>query len=471
MSQRLLWLAGLLAASGLACTAPGSAPPAQIEIPSLAGSSARPAHLLLISVAGLGSERYRREPGREASMPALAALAEAGVSADRVEGVTPASVYPAHATLVTGQTPAAHGITADRMLGPQGVRAALFTHASRLRVPTLWQRASEAGHSVAALAWPTTVGAEIAMRLPDLEPIRGGDTWLGVLADAATPDLLTLARTSGGESSAANIPGPARDGVLVGVACSLLTAPTPPRLLLLRLSQTEPELLLHGPGSAEAESAFAGADREIARLFDCLRRGPARDSAALLVVGDHGFAPVYAVLAPNAALARAGLLTPVPGVPDAVTRWSAIARSNGGSAFVYAQAERDAVLARRMLEQEARRVGAYRVVAANELLKGGADPEAWFGLEAEPGYLFDDASQGAFLAPAAIRGSGGYLPSRTEMDTGFVAWGRGLRTRVRIPRMQQTDVAPTAARLLGVELGEVSGRALLGALDLPPGTN
>jgi hypothetical protein len=54
------------------------------------------------------------------------------------------------------------------------------------------------------------------------------------------------------------------------------------------------------------------------------------------------------------------------------------------------------------------------------------------------------------------------------MDTGFVAWGRGLRRQVRIPRMRQTDVAPTAARLLGVELGEVSGRPLLGALDLPP---
>ena len=71
--------------------------------------------------------------------------------------------------------------------------------------------------------------------------------------------------------------------------------------------------------------------------------------------------------------------------------------------------------------------------------------------------------------PAALRGAGGYLPSRAEMDTGFVAWGRGLRTRVRIPRMQQVDVAPTAARLLGIDLGEVSGRPLIGALDLPPG--
>jgi hypothetical protein len=54
------------------------------------------------------------------------------------------------------------------------------------------------------------------------------------------------------------------------------------------------------------------------------------------------------------------------------------------------------------------------------------------------------------------------------MESGFVAWGRGVRSRVRIPRMQQIDVAPTAARLLGIELGDVAGRPLIGALELPP---
>jgi hypothetical protein len=465
MSRR----AALLGALALACVGPGAPPAPRIEIPELAGPAARPGHLVMVSIAGLGSDRYRSQPAAAPAMPALAALAEAGVAADAVEGVPPASVYPAHATLVTGELPAEHGITADRVLGPQGVRALPFSHASGLRAATLWQRASEAGRAVAALAWPTTVGAEIALRLPDLEPLRGGDTWLGVLADAASPELLTLARARGGDAPEADLPGAARDGVLVGVACSLLEAARPPALLLLRLSQTELPLLRHGPGAPEADAAFAQADREVARLFACLRRGPARDSAALFVMGDRGFAPVYAVLTPNTALAEAGLLTPVPGVPQGVARWSAIARSNGGSAFVYAGAERDAVLARKMLAKEAARVGSFRVVAADELLQGGADPEAWFGLEAEPGFVFDDLAQGPFLLPAAIRGAGGYLPARDEMDTGFVAWGRGLRARVRIPRMKQIDVAPTAALLLGIDLGEVSGKPLLGALDLPPG--
>jgi hypothetical protein len=186
----------------------------------------------------------------------------------------------------------------------------------------------------------------------------------------------------------------------------------------------------------------------------------------LLVVGDRGFAPVHSLFAPNAALLAAGLKTPAPG-SEGLMRWSAIARSNGGSAFVYAQRESDAVLARKALTQQAERLGGFRIVAADELLRGGADPEAWFGLEAQPGFVFDDTVRHTPLAPAAIRGASGYLPQRAEMDAGFVAWGRGVRPRVRVPRMRQCDVAPTVAKLLGLELGATAGRPLIGALDVP----
>jgi hypothetical protein len=276
--------------AGVACIGPsgGPAPPAPLELPLLGGPAARPALVVLVSISGLTPERYR-EDGADA-MPTLRALARAGVSADAVASVTPALAYPAHATLVTGELPATHGITSDHLLGAQGVRAARFTHATSLRKPTLWQRATEAGLSVAALAWPTTVGAEIALRLPDLEPARSSETWLGVLADAATPSLLTLASAAGGDAPAANAPGPVRDRVLVSMACSLVESPAPPRLLLLRLSQTERPLLEFGPGSPEADAAFARADAELAQLFACLSRGPGGENVALLVAGDHGAA-------------------------------------------------------------------------------------------------------------------------------------------------------------------------------------
>jgi arylsulfatase A-like enzyme len=420
--------------------------------------------VLLVSVAGLTPDLYGREGPRPPAMPTLVALALAGVSAQVVVSVAPAAAYPVHATLLSGQPPALHGIVADRRLGSRGVRETLYWHASHLRAPTLWQLARQKQLRVAALGWPSTVGAAIDRLIPDIVPTRRGETWMGVLADAATPSLLELAKGEGGSAAKADRRGPARDAVLTGISCQTLGSSTPPELLLLHLSQAESPLRDSGPGSPEALAAFALVDRELGRLLDCLRDSARIGATALLVVGDRGLVHVHTALSPNTVLAREGLLELSAGADDGIARWSAISRSNGGSAFVYARSEDDAVRARRALAAEARRTRAFRVVSAEEMLRLGADPDAWFGLEAEPGFVFVDSSDAPPLRPAARRGAGGYLPHRPEMNAGFVAWGRGIRSGVRVPIMRQTDVAPTVARLLGLDLGDVDGRVLVGAL-------
>jgi hypothetical protein len=134
-----------LALAGCASWAPG--------VPELpAASPGTPATLVVVSVAGLTPSAYRAPAGAPPPMHTLAALARSGVSADAVTAVAPASTYPAHATLASGRSPAGHGIVADRRLGERGVRETRFSHASQLRAPTLWQIATEAGRSVAALA-------------------------------------------------------------------------------------------------------------------------------------------------------------------------------------------------------------------------------------------------------------------------------------------------------------------------------
>ena len=109
---------------------------------------------------------------------------------------------------------------------------------------------------------------------------------------------------------------------------------------------------------------------------------------------------------------------------------------------MYAKTERDAVKARGVLVAAASRTRAFRVVSAREMLELGADPDAWFGLEAEPGFAFGNSPHPPLQRPAAARGAGGYFPNRAEMNAGFVAWGRGVRSGIRVPRMRQADVAP-----------------------------
>jgi predicted AlkP superfamily pyrophosphatase or phosphodiesterase len=421
-----------------------------------------PRGLVVVSLAGLTARHYR---GEAPWMPTLAALAAAGVSADAVRGVAPASHYPAHATLSTGRRPAGHGVVADRRLGERGVGETPYADAKILRAPALWQRAAQSGLRVAALAWPSTRGAEGILNLADGEP-SAGKSWLDSLRGASSPEAIELARAAGGDAPAAQPPGAGRDAVLLEVACRLFAAPAPPRLLLLHLSQTAQPLAARGPEAPETRAAFAAADQGLARLLGCAQASGQLAETAFAVLGDHGALALHTLVAPNAVLARRGLLTP-QALGREVVSWSAIARSNGGSAFVYAKRSEDARLARRALEEEAGRSGAFRVVSAQEMLQLGADPDAWFGLEAEPGFAFSDDPREPLLRPAAARGSGGYLPERPEMDAGFVGFGPGLARGVRIPLMRQTDVAPTLAPLLGLALEGAEGRVLVGVLRLP----
>jgi hypothetical protein len=419
------------------------------------------ARLLFVSVAGLDLSAWAAPD----AMPTIAALAESGVVADRVDSIAPASAYPVHATLVTGRSPRDHGVPADRQIGRHGVRTERYTHATQLHGPSLWQLAVESRVPVAAFDWPVTVGANVDALLPDVTP-RRGERYADLLTSSASPALAAAVRDAGEAGEAAVPAGPARDRLLVDLACKT-AAERRPALLLLRMTQTEPALLLDGPGSAAARAAFARVDAELARLLDCFDAAGLLRDAAVAIVGDRRFEPVHSVVLPNVALAEAGLvdLEPAGGVQS----WLALARSNGGSAFVYARNEGHAVEAREVLEGLARRSGAFRVVPASEMSVRGADPDAWFGLDAAAGFAFGDESRGPVVGPAAFRATSGRLRPESAETPAFVAFGRGFRRGVRVPQMSQLDVAPTLASALGLTLPGAEGRALVGLLvGAPP---
>jgi predicted AlkP superfamily pyrophosphatase or phosphodiesterase len=453
-----------------AATGDSPAPVRTAGLPAADQLAPTPAHVVLVSVTGLSPRAYRAGPAGAAPMPTLARLARAGAAADAVAPVAPASPGPVHATLATGRAPAAHGVGGDHPLVERGTDPARHREASMLAAPPLWVLARAVGASTALLGWPSTVGAPADWLFPEIFPARLGETSPGVLADRATPALLEAALRLGADRPEAGFPGPARDAILTGLACELLSGPSPPRLTLVRLSQTELPLRRDGADSERAREAFTRIDAELARLVDCLADAGRLAATALVVTGDVPVEPVHTVIRPNQALADAGLLVPRADGRGGVTRWDAFVRSNGTSAFVYARDPESAVLARRALEEAARATLAFRIVSAEEMLARGADREAWFGLAAVPGHQFDEAAapEGRLLAPSAARGAWGTLDGAASPAIGLVAWGSGVRAGIRIPELRQTDVAPTVGRLLGLAVPDGEGRALVGVVRAPP---
>jgi len=418
------------------------------------GPRRTPGLLLLVSVEGL-----RAAPARDpAQMPTVAALSAAGAWAQGVRGVGTPLTYPAHATIVTGRAPDAHGVVADRLLGRRGVRGIFFWHATRVQGPSLWQSMRAADRPVAAIGWPSTVGAAAPLIVPDLVPLRPGETWLGVLEGAATPGLLEAMRQVPGSTDMWPAPR-IRDAALSRAACAAVRDPLAPQLVLLRLSEPAAALQTHGPASPPVREALRRVDQRLSELLACIDVAGRRAGAAVAVVGDRVLSPVHTRIDPNTLLAQAGLIvrdaTPTSGVGS----WRALVRATDALATVYATDEQAALQARDLLERAAGRSGAFRVLGAARLQELRGDPRAWFGLEAAPGYVFGDAPVGPLLRPARRRAAG-----RGEAGSAFVLAGAGVRVRQIVPDMSLLDVAPTLAQLLGLPLEDVEGRALVGLL-------
>ena len=95
--------------------------------------------------------------------------------------------------------------------------------------------------------------------------------------------------------------------------------------------------------------------------------------------------------------------------------------------------------------------------------KLGADPRAALYLDAAPKYAITAKTTGSSvtrLPKGADRTARGYAPSRVEMRALFVIAGKGIKSGAQTPYARLIDIAPTVARLLGLEMKTARGRII-----------
>jgi hypothetical protein len=129
----------------------------------------------------------------------------------------------------------------------------------------------------------------------------------------------------------------------------------------------------------------------------------------------------------------------------------------------------DAALARRVETlfldlANGRYQGLFRVVGREAIARLGGDPDALLIIEPIEGYTTAAGVSGGFLVASNRRGDHGFLPTEPGMYTGLVISGAGVLQGIAVPLTRQIDIAPTAARLLGLELSEADGVPIMGVL-------
>jgi predicted AlkP superfamily pyrophosphatase or phosphodiesterase len=432
-----------LAVFPLFCSAPG-----------MRGAQAAPAQqVILISVDGMTPVEYTDAAGHGLKIPNLLALRNAGCSSPGALGVFPASTYPSHTSMITGQPPAVHGIVSNTPIDPLNLEfGGWYYYAEAIRAPTLWQALHAAHLATAAVSWPVTVGAGVDFLLPEYRPVRTAEDIELMHVRSPPGRVAEIEERDRAEE-------PMSDAWRTGAAITILETRRP-ALLALHLSDLDEVEHRFGPDSAEAHAQLEKIDEEIGRIRSSVERSGRAGQTAWLIVSDHGFLPVQHYYHPLIALRDAGLIMVDRG---RITGWKVYFRNSTGSFFLEAKDSGDA-------ESIAKATGLMRDAAADpgngiahvytpeQIRQMGGDPRAFLAVEAEPGFGVGGNLEGPRVTPSSSRGAHGFRPGLEEMRASFILSGAGVAACPRLEGVTLEDVGPTAAALLGTAIPGAQGQ-------------
>jgi predicted AlkP superfamily pyrophosphatase or phosphodiesterase len=404
-------------------------------------------------------------------VPTLRALATRGATAKGMRPVNPSVTWPNHTSIVTGVTPAKHGVLFNGILvRDPGVspRVEPWRDKSEMvRAPTLYDVAHQAGLTTAQVDWVAILNTpamtwEFPERpeRPETKPEIGREmVKAGALSQA---DLDTFATR--------NIVW--RDEVWTNAAIHILRAHRP-NLLLFHLLALDSTQHRYGPRTPAAMTSMALLDAQVARIVRTLEETGLMARTTIFVLSDHGFRSVKRQIFPNAALLKAGLVKAADGK---ITATDAYVVPEGGTALVYVTAPDPAgeILARTR-QALAGLEGIDKVIEPGDYAQYGLPQPAAnqqmgaLFLTAKEGYAFAGAAGDKTVgdAPEGSLGAHGYLSTDPDIQSLFIASGRGIKRGVTLDTVNNLDVAPTASALLKLQMKDVEGRVLTEILATP----
>ena len=361
--------------------------------------------VLLISI-----DAFRPDYLDRGITPHLARVVHEGVRAQWMNPSYPSLTFPNHYSIVTGLRPDHHGIVHNTMHDAKlgtfklGDRASVGDGRWWDEAEPIWVSVEKSGQHSATMFWPGTEAA-----------IEGVRPWQWRPFDA-------------------KVTAQAR----VDMVLDWLSQPasTRPRFVTLYFDQVDHESHGHGPDSPQTDAAIREVDASIGRLLDGLGKTGELDSVDIVIVSDHGMAPVPAghqiALEDMVDMQQADVVTSGQVV--------GIAPRDGYSAAV-----------------EARTLGAH---PQYDCWRKDQLPPRWhYGTNARIPPIICQMHEGWDALPRAAlaqrahapdRGSHGYDPALPSMHALFLARGPDFKRGVVIAPFDNVDVYPLLARLLGI---------------------
>jgi len=435
-----------------------------LALSALAATQASAASVLLISIDALSPDYVTKADSLGLKVPNLRRFLTEGSYAQGVRGVVPTITCPSHATLVTGVTPAKHGIYGNDPLKTDGYSAALCTFASDVKADALYDAAARAGIETGSVGWLNTAGATtVKYNLPHVEPYESEITVKYQEAMATPPGLLT--------GLEAELGGYYQDGTEAGSEirtrfAKAIISRYKPGFMMFHIIAVDHAAHAHGPWSDEAKKAVEHEDAMIGQVIEtALANDP---DTIVAVTSDHGQAPITRAFNLRVPFVEAGLIELEPLVPgrQVKVRDAKVQVGGGASAAIRLKDPSDAAT-RAKVSQLLHALaadpqnGIDRIVEGADVEKLGGYAGASFVVGMKPGTVVGGDYFGSKLVDLpSVAGTHGYLPEQSIMNASFFIRGKGIEAGRNLGVVDMRRIAPTLAQALGVKLKDADQPSL-----------
>lgn len=420
-------------------------------------------HVIVITIDGFPAYEFE-DP--KTPIPLLRKLAASGVTGKGMKVSNPSVTWPNHTTIVTGVRPEKHSVLFNGALVRPGDEkpASINGHldkADLVKAPTIYDFLHERGYRTAGINWPCTRNSKtLDDNFPDVPQ----------MIQYTTPRLIQELVHSGDLKVGSDLwfatqAGKERDEIWTAAACNSIKR-LKPNILFFHLLVVDGVQHRFGPQSPEAYEALGQADKNVQKILDAVDAAGLRESTTIFIVADHGFEKVEKSVHANAVLRKAGLLEARD--DGSISRARVQAVPEGGTAFVYLNSPKTADADRlKVISLFEKHEGISKIVMPADYSKLGlpqpaANPQAPdLVLVAQSGYSFANGTGDETISQKTrITGSHGYLAENPKMNAVFIAAGRGIQPGRKIELVENIDIAPTAAFLLGENYPHADGKIL-----------
>ncbi|MGI4853043.1 MAG: alkaline phosphatase family protein [Janthinobacterium lividum] len=435
--MKIRFAAGLLAVTTL-CGSASAQTPAQ-----------RKPMVVVISLDAFGASLLA-DP--KLPVPTLHALMQSGAYATSMQPVNPTVTWPNHTAMVTGVTPAKHGLIANGQITDirNGKMPHVEFHAEKtalVRVPTVYDEAHDAGLVTAEMDWVA------------VEHAKGIDWSFFEQPDATSPLLKEM--LADGSLTAEDLRDfnhgpsqPYRDRLYTRGATYAIKHHHP-NLVLLHLLALDGNEHTYGYGTPAGATTAAFLDDRVKEVIDAVREAGDMARTTFLIVSDHGQSSVHHAADPNAILLAAG-----------ITPNQATALAEGGAAYIY-EAHANPALDAKIRAAFAASPATDSVPTPAEAASQGwplpsanqTAPDVL--VYAKEDWKFDERVS---TQPEQQTGAHGYPNTRPLMQQIFIASGAAIRPVGQQPAISVLNVAPTIAQILGLPQTGMDGGPLTSIL-------